>query len=315
MLKTSLCELLGIEYPVIQGGMAWVADAELAAAVSNAGGLGIIGGMNSNGEQLSRQIARAKELTDKPFGVNIMLMSPFVKEAVEVVCREKVAVVTTGAGNPTPYMKDWLEAGIKVIPVVPSSALAKMVERRGAFAVIAEGGESGGHIGELNTMALVPQVCDAVDIPVIAAGGIADGRGLAAAIMLGACGVQMGTRFIVANECRAHDNFKDAVVKAKDIDTIVTGRRLGHPCRSIKNPFSRKFAEMEYDASVSNEELEKYGTGALRRAVVDGDTENGSLLCGECAGMVRARMSCREIVTDVCAESERLLKGAAAWIK
>lgn len=315
MLKTKLCELLEIEYPIMQGGMAWVADASLAAAVSNAGGLGIIAGMNSNGEQLRAQIRKAKELTNKPFGVNVMLMSPFAEEAAAVICEEKIPVVTTGAGNPTRFMAAWKEAGCKVIPVVPSAALAKMVERRGASAVIAEGGESGGHIGELHTMALVPQVCEAVNIPVIAAGGIVDGRGLAAALMLGACGVQMGTRFIVADECTAHDNFKEKVLAAKDIDTLVTGKRLGHPCRALKNDFSRKFAEMEYDMNVSNEELEAYGAGALRRAVVEGDLKTGSFLCGECAGMVKEKMSCRDIIQDVVTGAEALLGGASQWLK
>lgn len=314
MLKTKLCELLDIEHPILQGGMAWVADAHLAAAVSNAGGLGIIAAMNANGAQLRQQIHLAKEMTNKPFGVNVMLMSPYVEEAAAVICEEKIPVVTTGAGNPTRFMAAWKEAGCKVIPVVPSAALAKMVERRGAAAVIAEGGESGGHIGELNTMALVPQVCDAVSIPVIAAGGIADGRGLAAALMLGACGVQMGTRFIVADECTAHDNFKEKVLAAKDIDTIVTGKRLGHPCRALKNDFSRKFAEMEYDMSVSNEELEQYGVGALRRAVVDGDLQGGSFLCGECAGLVKERMSCRQIIEDVVNGAQRALGGASQWL-
>ena len=314
MLKTKLCELLDIEHPILQGGMAWVADAHLAAAVSNAGGLGIIAAMNANGAQLRQQIHLAKEMTNKPFGVNVMLMSPYVEEAAAVICEEKIPVVTTGAGNPTRFMAAWKEAGCKVIPVVPSAALAKMVERRSATAVIAEGGESGGHIGELNTMALVPQVCDAVSIPVIAAGGIADGRGLAAALMLGACGVQMGTRFIVADECTAHDNFKEKVLAAKDIDTIVTGKRLGHPCRALKNDFSRKFAEMEYDMSVSNEELEQYGVGALRRAVVDGDLQGGSFLCGECAGLVKERMSCRQIIEDVVNGAQRALGGASQWL-
>ena len=314
MLKTKLCELLDIEHPILQGGMAWVADAHLAAAVSNAGGLGIIAAMNANGAQLRQQIHLAKEMTNKPFGVNVMLMSPYVEEAAAVICEEKIPVVTTGAGNPTRFMAAWKEAGCKVIPVVPAAALANMVERRGATAVIAEGGESGGHIGELNTMALVPQVCDAVSIPVIAAGGIADGRGLAAALMLGACGVQMGTRFIVADECTAHDNFKEKIIAAKDIDTIVTGKRLGHPCRALKNDFSRKFAEMEYDMSVSNEELEQYGVGALRRAVVDGDLQGGSFLCGECAGLVKERMSCRQIIEDVVNGAQRALGGASQWL-
>ena len=315
MIDSKICDLLSIEYPVFQGGMAWVANANLAAAVSEAGGLGIIGAMNSNGEQLRAEIKKCKSMTNKPFGVNVMLMSPFAHEVAKVIIEEKVPVVTTGAGNPSVFMKDWTEAGIKVIPVVPSTAIAKMVEKRGATAVIAEGGESGGHIGELHTMSLVPQVADAVNIPVIAAGGIADGRGMAAAFMLGACAVQMGTIFLVANECTMHDNFKDKVIKAKDIDTIVTGKRLGHPCRSLKNKFSKNFFSMEYDMSVSNEELEKYGTGALRRAVVEGDVETGSLLCGEIAGLVKERRSCKEIITDITSECERLLCGGRTWVK
>lgn len=315
MIKSNLCEMLGIEYPIFQGGMAWIADADLAAAVSNAGGLGIIAAMNSNGEQLREQIVKAKKLTDKPFGVNIMLMSPFVKEVVEVVCEERVAVVTTGAGNPSPYMKQFLEAGIKVIPVIPSVALAKMVARRGATAVIAEGMESGGHVGELTTMTLVPQVCDAVDISVIAAGGIADGRGFAAALMLGACGVQMGTRFLVAEECNVHDNYKERVLNAKDIDTIVTGKRLGHPVRTLKNKLSRGMFEKEYDSNVTNEELETMGAGALRMAAKEGDVDGGSVMCGQIAGIVKERMTCKQIITDVITEAEELLKGANVWVK
>ena len=300
MLDSPICKILGIKYPVFQGGMAWVANASLASAVSEAGGLGIIAAMNSNGEQLREEIRKCKKLTDKPFGVNIMLMSPFAAEVAKVVAEEKIPVVTTG---------------IKVIPVVPSTAIAKMVEKRGAAAVIAEGGESGGHIGEIHTMALVPQVVDAVNIPVIAAGGIADGRGMAAAFMLGACGVQMGTRFLVADECTVHDNFKEKVLNAKDIDTIVTGQRLGHPCRSLKNKFSKEFFSKEYDMTVSNEELEKFGTGALRRAVVEGDIDTGSLLCGEIAGLVKERMSCKDIITSVTDECEKLLRGGAKWVK
>lgn len=315
MLDSPICKILGIKYPVFQGGMAWVANASLASAVSEAGGLGIIAAMNSNGEQLREEIRKCKKLTDKPFGVNIMLMSPFAAEVAKVVIEEKIPVVTTGAGNPSVYMKDWTDAGIKVIPVVPSTAIAKMVEKRGAAAVIAEGGESGGHIGEIHTMALVPQVVDAVNIPVIAAGGIADGRGMAAAFMLGACGVQMGTRFLVADECTVHDNFKEKVLNAKDIDTIVTGKRLGHPCRSLKNKFSKEFFSKEYDMTVSNEELEKFGTGALRRAVVEGDIDTGSLLCGEIAGLVKERMSCKDIITSVTDECEKLLRGGAKWVK
>ncbi|MCR5502719.1 MAG: enoyl-[acyl-carrier-protein] reductase FabK [Lachnospiraceae bacterium] len=315
MLNSVLCELLGIRYPVFQGGMAWVADAGLASAVSNAGGLGLIAAMNSNGEQLREQILKAKELTDRPFGVNIMLMSPFVEEALQVVCEEKIPVVTTGAGNPTPYMDRLINAGVKVIPVVPSTAIAKMAARKGATAVIAEGGESGGHVGDLTTMTLVPQVCDAVDIPVIAAGGIGDGRGMAAAFMLGACGVQMGTRFLVADECSIHENYKEKVLKAKDIETIVTGKRLGHPVRSLKTPFSKAFFQKEYDSSVSNEELEKMGAGSLRLAAREGDLERGSFMCGQIAGMVHERMSCEEIIKSVCSEAEEILKGASKWVK
>ena len=314
MIKSVLCDLLQIQYPVFQGGMAWVANAELASAVSNAGGLGIIAAMNSNGEQLRAEIKKARTMTDKPFGVNIMLMSPFAAEVAQVVCEEKVAVVTTGAGNPSQYMKQWLEAGIKVIPVVPSVALARMVERRGAAAVIAEGCESGGHVGELTTMALVPQVCSAVNIPVIAAGGIADGRGFAASLMLGACGVQMGTRFLVAEECTIHENYKDKVIGAKDIDTVVTGKRLGHPVRTLKNQLSRSFTEKEYDSSVSNEELEKMGAGALRRAAVEGDLEGGSFMCGQIAGLVKEKMSCKDIILSVVTEAEDILKETSKWI-
>lgn len=275
MIKTRVNELLGITYPIFQGGMAWVADASLAAAVSNAGGLGIIAGMNMNGEQLRAEIRKLREKCNKPFAVNVMLMSPHAAEVADVIVEEHVPVVTTGAGNPLTYMKKWTEAGVKVIPVVASVALAQMVAKRGATAVVAEGGESGGHIGEANTMALIPQVADAVDIPVIAAGGIADGRGYAAALMLGAEGIQMGTRFLVAKECNIHPNFKAKVLKAGDTATMVSGRRLGHPIRSLKTPFSRKFAEMEKDASVTDEQLNAFGTGALRKAVTDGDDANG----------------------------------------
>lgn len=315
MIKSKLCDLLNIEYPIFQGGMAWVANAELASAVSNAGGLGIVAAMNSNGEQLRAEIQKTRSMTDKPFGVNIMLMSPFATEVAQVVCEEKVPVVTTGAGNPTQFMKQWLEAGIRVIPVIPSVALAKMVERRGASAVIAEGCESGGHVGELTTMALVPQVCDAVNIPVIAAGGIADGRGFAASLMLGACGVQMGTRFLVAEECTIHENYKEKVLNAKDIDTIVTGKRLGHPVRALKNALSRSFFEKEYDSSISNEDLEKLGAGALRKAVLEGDVNGGSFMCGQIAGLVKEKMTCKEIICSVMTEAEELLKGTGQWIK
>lgn len=263
MIKTELCELLNIKYPIFQGGMAWIADASLAAAVSNAGGLGIIAAMNANADWLREEIHKVRTMTDKPFGVNIMLMSPFADEVSDLVVEEKVPVVVTGAGNPGKYMKKWVEAGIKVIPVVASTAMARLVERSGATAVAAEGGESGGHIGELTTMTLVPQVCDAVKIPVLAAGGIADGRGIAAALMLGACGVQCGTRFLVAKECTVHQNYKNKILKAKDIDTIATGKRLGHPVRCLKNQFTRELFKQEYNSNISDEELENMGAGAL----------------------------------------------------
>jgi len=307
MHKTSICDLFGIEYPIFQGGMAWVSDAVLAAAVSNAGGLGIIAVGNAPASNVSEQIKKAKTLTDKPFGVNIMLMSPFAEDVARVVAEEKVSVVTTGAGNPTKYMNLWTDAGIKVVPVVPSSGLAKMSQRSGATAIIAEGGESGGHIGELTTMALVPQVCDAVDIPVIAAGGIGDGRGIAAAFMLGAAGVQLGTRFLVAKECNIHQNYKDKVIAAKDIDTIATGKRLGHPVRSIKSPFSRDLFSKEYDSSVSNEELESLGVGALQLAAVDGDLKRGCFLAGQIAGLINKEQSVKEIIDELVCETEATL--------
>lgn len=311
MIKSRICDILGIKYPVFQGGMAWVADADLAAAVSEAGGLGIVAAMNMNGEQLRAEIKKLRTLTNKPFGVNVMLMSPYVAEVSDVILEEKVPVVTTGAGNPLVYMKKWLEAGIKVIPVVPSVALARMVAKRGATAVVAEGGESGGHIGEENTMPLIPQVVDGVDIPVIAAGGIADGRGLAAAFMLGAEGVQMGTRFLVAKECNIHPNYKEKVLKASDTGTTVSGRRLGHPVRALKNPFTAAFTEKEKDITVSDEELNAFGSGALRLAVKEGDLEKGSFLCGEIAGMVTQEQTCREIIEEVVTNAERLLQSAA----
>lgn len=315
MLQSPICELLGIEYPVFQGGMAWIADADLAAAVSNGGGLGIISAMNANADWLRGQIRRAKELTDKPFGVNIMLMSPFADEVAKVVVEEGVKVVTTGAGNPGKYMAVWKEAGIHVIPVVASVCLARMMERAGASAVVAEGTESGGHIGELTTMTLVPQVCSAVKIPVIAAGGIADGRGVAAAFMLGACGVQVGTRFLVASECNVHQNYKDKILKAKDIDTIATGRRLGHPVRSLKTRFSRDYQKAEFDVNVTAEALEAMGVGALRKAAVDGNEAEGCFLAGQIAGLVSKEQPAAEIIRDLCEGAEPLLKGAAKWVK
>ncbi len=314
MLKTPLCDMLSIEYPVIQGGMAWIADASLAAAVSNGGGLGLISAMNADAAWLRAEIRKAKEMTAKPFGVNIMLMSPFADEVARVVIEEGVPVVTTGAGNPGKYMAAWLSAGIKVLPVVASTGLARMMQRSGATAVIAEGCESGGHIGENTTMVLVPQVADAVDIPVVAAGGIADGRGMAAAFLLGACGVQMGTRFLVAEECSVHPNYKQKVLKARDIDTMATGRRLGHPVRSIKNAFAREYLKKEYDSSISDEELEALGGGSLYRAAREGDEKTGSFLAGQIAGMITREQPAAEIIQEVCAEAETALNGAAKWV-
>lgn len=315
MITTKLCEALGIRYPIFQGGMAWIADASLAAAVSNAGGLGIIAAMNADARWLREEIHKARELTQNPFGVNIMLMSPFADEVAQVVVDEKVPIVVTGAGNPGKYMKKWVEAGIKVIPVVPSTGMAKLAERSGAFAVIAEGGESGGHIGELTTMTLVPQVCDAVSIPVLAAGGIADGRGIAAALMLGACGVQCGTRFLVAKECTVHQNYKDKIIKAKDIDTISTGKRLGHPIRCLKNPFSRAFFKQEYNPNVSDEELEQMGAGALRKAAKEGDERNGSFMAGQCAAMVHKEQTAQEMIEEMFCQAEQILNGASRFCR
>ena len=314
VVKSAICEMLGIEYPVFQGGMAWIADGKLAAAVSNGGGLGIIAAGNAPGEYVRQQIREARKLTGKPVGVNIMLLSPYADEVAKVVTEEKVEVVTTGAGNPSKYMKDWLAAGIKVIPVVASVALAKLMTRLGASAVIAEGGESGGHVGELTTMVLVPQICDATELPVIAAGGIADGRGVAAAFMLGACGVQMGTRFLSAEECGIHPAYKDKILKATDLCTMVTGRRLGHPVRSLRTPFARDYAKAEY-GGMPDEELEALGTGALRRAVQEGDNERGCFLSGQIAAMVKKEQPAAEIVKEVMEEAEPLLLRASQWVK
>ena len=314
MLKTPLCDLLGIEKPVFQGGMAWIADASLAAAVSEAGGLGIIAAMNANADWLRDQIHELRRRTDKPFGVNVMLMSPFADEVAQVVIDEKVPVVVTGAGNPRKYMPAWIEAGIKVVPVVASVALAKLVARAGASAVVAEGTESGGHIGELTTMVLVPQVVDAVDIPVLAAGGIADGRGVAAAFMLGAQGVQVGTRFLVADECTVAEPYKELVLKAKDISTRATGRSTGHPVRALKTRFTNEYAKLEAEGA-DPEKLAEFGTGALRRAAKDGDVERGSFLCGQVAGMVRERQSAADIVDDLVSDGEKVLGKAGAWVR
>ncbi len=318
MINSPICELFGIEYPIFQGAMAWISDAELAAAVSNAGGLGIIAAGNAPADYVREQVRKAKALTEhtkKPFGLNIMLMSPHADAVAAVAAEERVAVVTTGAGSPAAYMNAWLEAGIKVVPVVPSVALAKLAQRNGAVCVIAEGGESGGHIGDLTTMALTPQVCDAVTIPVIAAGGIADGRGIAAALMLGAVGVQVGTRFLSALECNVHPNYKRKVLRAKDIDTMVTGKRLGHPVRSLKTAFSRDLFTKEYDSSISNEELEQFAVGALRLAAVDGDEANGCFLAGQVAGLVKKEQSSLEIITEMFDEAEKILNGAVKWVK
>ena len=314
MIKSAICDLLGIQYPVFQGGMAWIADGRLAAAVSEGGGLGISAAGNAPGDYVREQIRAARKMTDKPIGVNIMLLSPFAADVARVVTEEKVEVVTTGAGNPAAYMSAWLAAGIRVIPVVASVALAKLMTRVGASALIAEGGESGGHVGELTTMVLVPQICDATDLPVIAAGGIADGRGAAAAFMLGACGIQMGTRFLSAEECTVHPAYKEKILKATDLCTMVTGRRLGHPVRSLRTPFARNYAKAEY-GGMPDEDLEALGTGALRLAVQEGDNERGCFLAGQIAAMVRKEQPAAEIIREVVEEAEPLLLGASKWVK
>ena len=305
-MKTRLPELVGSEYPIIQGGMAWVAESHLAAAVSAAGGLGLIGGANAPAEVIRNYIREVKAVTDKPFGVNVMLMSPYADEVAKVVVEEGVKVVTTGAGNPEKYMEMWKAAGIKVIPVVASVALAKRMERYGADAVVAEGTESGGHIGEATTMTLVPQVVDAVSIPVIAAGGIGDGRGIAAAFMLGAEAVQMGTRFLVAKECTVHQNYKDRVLKAKDIDSTVTGRTHGHPVRCLRNQMTREYVKLENEGK-SFEELEYLTLGTLRKAVQEGDVTNGTVMAGQIAGMVSKEQTCKEMIDEMMAQAEALL--------
>ena len=306
MMKTRITELLGIEYPIIQGGMAWVAEHNLAAAVSEAGGLGLIGAANAPAEVIREEIRKTKELTKKPFGVNIMLMSPYADEIAKVVVEEHIKVVTTGAGNPGKYMKMWKDAGIKVIPVVASVALAKMMEKAGADAVVAEGTEAGGHIGEATTMTLVPQVADAVSIPVIAAGGIADGRGIAAAFMLGAEAVQMGTKFVVAKESIVHDNYKQRVIKAKDIDSAVTGRSHGHPVRSLRNQMTREYTRLEAEGK-SFEELEYLTLGALRNAVMEGDVTNGTVMAGQIAGMITKEQTCKEMIEEMMEQATKLL--------
>ncbi len=303
--------MLGIQYPVFQGGMAWVADASLAAAVSNAGGLGLISSINAGTEAVRNEIRKCRELTDKPFGVNIMLQAPNAGEIAQMVVEEGVKILTTGAGSPAQYMPMWKEAGIKVIPVVASVALALKMQSAGADAVVAEGAESGGHVGELHTMPLVPQVVDAVEIPVVAAGGICDGRGAAAAFMLGADAIQVGTRFLSAEECTVHQEYKDKILKATDVSTIVTGKSLGHPVRSLKTPFSRTFSKMENDSSVSQEDILAFGSGALRKAVQEGD-RNGSYMAGECAGMVKKIEPAKAIVEDLILGAEKVIRESLA---
>ena len=305
-MKTKVTELLQIEYPIIQGGMAWVAEHHLAAAVSEAGGFGLIGAASAPPEIVREEIRKAKELTDKPFGVNIMLLNPNADEVAKIVVEEGIQAVTTGAGNPEKYMPMWKEAGVKVIPVVASVAMAKRMERYGADAVVAEGMEAGGHIGNQTTMALIPQIVDAVNIPVIAAGGIGDGRGVTASFMLGAEGVQMGTRFVVADESIVHDNYKDRIVKAKDIDSVVTGQSTGHPVRCLRNQMTKEYIKKEQEG-VPFEELERMTLGSLRKAVMDGDILNGTVMAGQIAGLVSKRQSCKEILQEIMTEAEKLL--------
>lgn len=314
MIKSPICEMLGIKYPVFQGGMAWIADGRLAAAVSNGGGLGIIAAGNAPADYVRDQIKLARGLTENPIGVNIMLMSPFADDVAKIVAEEKIEVVTTGAGNPSKYMELWKSAGVKVIPVVASVAMAKLMTRVGASALIAEGGESGGHVGELTTMVLVPQICDVTELPVIAAGGIADGRGVAAAFMLGACGVQMGTRFLSAEECDVHPIYKEKILKATDLCTMVTGKRLGHPVRSLRTQFAREYAKAEY-GGMPDDELENLAVGALRRAVKEGDSDNGCFLSGQIAAMVKKVQPAAEIVKEVMDEAEPILMRAPLWVK
>ena len=314
-MKTAITQILGIEKPIFQGGMAWIAEARLAAAVSNAGGLGLISSINAGTEAVREEIRKARELTDKPFGVNIMLAAPNAADIAALVVEEGVGIVTTGAGSPAPYMEAWKSAGIKVIPVVASVAYAIKMQELGATAVIAEGAESGGHVGDIHTMALVPQVVDAVSIPVLAAGGIFDGRGAAAAFMLGACGVQVGTRFLVAEECRVHPVYKERLIKASDIGTMVTGKSLGDAVRSLKTPFTKQFAKMEADPNISADEIRAFGTGSLRKAVFDGDLSGGSFLAGEVAGMISRTEPAAAIVDDIIGGAEKLLASANNLIK
>ncbi len=306
-VKTEICSLLNIKYPILQGGMAWVATGELAAAVSMAGGLGIIGAGNAPADVIREEIKKVKNVTDKPFAVNIMLLSPFVDEIINLVIKERVPIITTGAGNPSKYMERFKKVDIKVIPVVPSVAFALRMEKIGAEALIVEGHEAGGHIGKLTTMVIIPQVVDEVEIPVIAAGGIADGRGYVAALSLGAKGIQLGTRFVCSSECTASDEFKNAIIEAGDRDTVITGETTGHPVRNLKNKLSRKITEMEQNG-IAKEEIEKYATGSLRKAVRDGDIENGSVMAGQISGMINKIIPVKEIIEDINDEAERIIK-------
>lgn len=315
-MKTKITELLGIEYPIIQGGMAWVAEHKLAAAVSNAGGLGIIGAASAPPEVVRDEIRKCRALTENPFGVNVMLLNPNADEVAKIIVEEGVKVVTTGAGSPSKYMDMWKKAGVKVIPVVASVAMAKMMERAGADAVVAEGMESGGHIGSTTTMALVPQVVDAVQIPVIAAGGIGDGRGLAAAFMLGAKAVQMGTRFVVAEESIVHENYKNKLIKASDIDSEVTGMTTGHPVRCLRNKMTKEYLRLEREGA-DFMELEKLTLGSLRNAVMDGDVVNGTVMAGQIAGLIKKTQSCKEIMEEMMREAEETFRFAEEniWAK
>lgn len=313
-MKTKITELLQIEYPIIQGGMAWVAEHHLAAAVSEAGGMGLIGAASAPAEVVREEIRKVKELTKKPFGVNIMLMNPNADEVAKIVVEEGVQVVTTGAGNPEKYISMWKEAGIKVIPVVASVAMAKRMEKCGADAVIAEGMEAGGHIGNQTTMVLIPQIVDAVNIPVIAAGGIGDGRGMAAALMLGAEGIQMGTRFVTADESIVHEKYKERILKAKDIDTVITGQSNGHPVRCLRNEMTKEYQKLEH-AGAGFEELERLTLGSLRKAVIDGDILHGTVMAGQIAGLIKKRQTCREILQEIMAETENVFEMKKAKIK
>ena len=313
-MYANICEMLGIKYPIFQGAMAWISDAELVSAVSNAGGLGVLATGHLDGEGCRAEIRKIKEKTDKPFAVNVMLLSAFVDDIVKVICEEKVPVVTTGAGSPLKYMAQFKEAGVKVIPVVPSVAMAKKFVKDGADAVIAEGTESGGHVGKTTTMALVPQVVDAVDVPVIAAGGIADGRGMAAATMLGASGFQLGTRFLVAKECTVHEKYKEKILKAKDIDTTTTGQSTGHPVRVLRNKLARAFEALEKN-NASQEELDALGRGALRRAVKEGDVDNGSVMSGQIAGLVSKEQTAKEMIEEMYNEYKEIMEKASSLIR